>query len=147
MMPGEEKSFKKIKMLSLIFLILFVVIGLLSIFVSGRFVEIFINRLGYFFGTKGPLEASPLTIIMLKSLGGLFLMWAYLLSHLMKDPLKNAAIASASGTGFLILSIVNLYLFFSKEIMELIPPYLIAFRVIFSATIGLLFLIWTPRQP
>ncbi len=145
-MNTDEMEYKKIRMLSLIFIIIFIVIGLPSIFVSGPFIETFINRIGYFFGAKGDLNGSPMTIVMLKMMGGLFLMWAYLLSHLRRDPLTNSAIASATGTGFLILAVINLYLFFSKEIMAIIPPYIIAFRVLLCAIIGLLFLIWTPRR-
>lgn len=145
-MQEDKKEFKKIKILSLIFIIIFVIAGLASIFTTGGVVTGFFNKIGYFFGLKETFDASPLTLFCLKLMGGLMLMWAYLLAFLIKEPLKNAVVASGSGVGFLILAIVHLYMFFSKDIMAAFPPYIIAARVLFCGIIGLLFLIWTPRE-
>ncbi len=145
-MQGDNKEFKKIKILSLVFTIVFAIAGIATIFSTGNVVTGFFNKVGYFFGIKEAFDASPLTLFCLKLLGGLMLMWAYLLVFLMREPFKNAVIASASGVGFLILAIVHLYMFFSKDIMAAFPPYIIAARVLFCGIIGLLFLIWTPRE-
>jgi hypothetical protein len=145
-MQEDNKEFKRIKILSLIFIIAFAISGLASIFSTGSVVSGFFNKVGYFFGLKEEFDASPLTLFCLKLMGGLMLMWAYLLVFLMKEPLKNAVVASASGVGFLILAIVHLYMFFSKDIMAAFPPYIIAARVLFCGIVGLLFLIWTPRE-
>lgn len=145
-MEEDKREYKKIRILSLICMIIFLIIGLLSIFVSGSLIETFINKVGYFFGTRGSLDGSPLAVIFLKMMGAFFLMWAYLLLHLYKNPLKNAVVASGSGIGLLIFAIITITWLFSKEIMAIIPPYIIAFRVLVTAIVGLLFLMWTPRQ-
>lgn len=145
-MEEDKREFKKIKILSLIFIIIFAITGLASIFTTGTLVEGFFNKIGYFFGVRGGFDTSPFTLFILKLMGGMMLMWSYLLAHLMKEPLKNAVVASASGVGFLILAVVHLYMFFSKDIMAVFPPFIIAGRVLICGVIGLLFLIWTPRQ-
>ncbi|MEW5806557.1 MAG: hypothetical protein AB1756_04335 [Acidobacteriota bacterium] len=146
-MNEDKKEYTALKVLSGIVMVIFLIGGIFMLIARGKDYERFLNQFIYLMRTGSPLIASgPITIILFKTVGAFLLMWAFFLFKLFQEPVKNAIIASGSGIGFIIISAVTVTHFFSDEIVSAIPPYIIAIRVLVTAIIGLLFLIWTPKR-
>jgi len=145
-MNDEKKEFSALKVLAGIIMVIFLLGGLTLIFTPDDLFARVFNRFASILNTQQWMLSSPMSTIVFKTAGAFLLMWSFMLFKLAQNPVKNAVIATASGVGFLILSAVTVSHFFSQEVTSVIPTYIIAMRVLITAIVGLLFLIWTPKQ-
>ena len=145
-MNDEKKEFSALKVLAGIIMVIFLLGGLALIFTPDDLFARVFNRFASILNTQQWMLSSPMSTIVFKTAGAFLLMWSFMLFKLAQNPVKNAVIATASGVGFLILSAVTVSHFFSQEVTSVIPTYIIAMRVLITAIVGLLFLIWTPKQ-
>jgi len=145
-MDSEKKECKALKLLSLIVMIIFLLAGILLIIFSGNHYAKFFNRFAVMYNTEHWMLPCAISTVVLKTIGAFLLMWSFLLYKLIQNPLRNAIVATGSGVGFLLIAAVTVSHFFSKEIIGIIPPFIMAIRVLVTATLGFLFLIWTPKQ-
>ena len=145
-MNDEKKEFSALKVLAGIIMVIFLLGGLALIFTPDDLFARVFNRFASILNTQQWMLSSPMSTIVIKTAGAFLLMWSFMLFKLAQNPVKNAVIATASGVGFLILSAVTVSHFFSHEVTSVIPTYIIAMRVLITAILGLLFLIWTPKQ-
>lgn len=145
-MDNKKQECTALKVLSGIVMAIFLIAGLLLIFITGSFYARFFNRFAIIFKTEHWMLPSAVSTIVLKSVGASLLSWAFLLYKLIQDPIKNAVVSAGAGVLFLLLAVVTVTHFFSREIVSVIPPFIIALRVLVTGSLGLLFLILTPKQ-
>ncbi len=145
-MNDEKKEYTALKVLSGIVMVILLIGGLVTVFLSGPHYSRFFNTFAIMMHSEHWFLSSAVSTIIIKSVGAMMLMWAFLLFKLIQEPVRNAIVATGSGVGFLILSAVTASHFFSKEIMLVIPPFVIAWRLFVTGIVGLLFLIWTPKR-
>jgi hypothetical protein len=93
-------------------------------------------------------EVSTLLLVMMKEMGGLFLMFSLLLYFASRDPIRNVAIVNAFIVGLCVLALTPLLSLYILELRRLYPAYLIWGRsAVRLALAGLLYLLATTGGP
>lgn len=108
------------------------------------------------FGSKGLMvrlffgppesEFSTLLLAMLKEMGGMLLMFSFLLYLASRDPVRNVAIIDALIVGVCVLAVMPLLSLYTLELGRFYPAYLIWGRLVERLGVAGLLLYLRPRE-
>ncbi len=90
-------------------------------------------------------EISTLLLFMLKEMGGVVLMFSFMLFLASRDPARNVAIIDAFIVGLCILAVTPLVSLYTLDIRQLYPGYLVWGRAIIRLALAALLFFLRPR--
>jgi hypothetical protein len=90
-------------------------------------------------------EISTLLLFMLKEMGGVVLMFSFMLFLASRDPARNVAIIDAFIVGLCILAVTPLVSLYTLDIRQLYPGYLVWGRAIIRLALAALLFWLRPR--
>jgi hypothetical protein len=91
-------------------------------------------------------EVSTLLLFVMKEMGGLVLMLSVLFFFASRDPARNVAIINAVAVGLCILAVTPLLSFYTLDLRQLHPSYLIWGRSLVRLVLAVVLLYLRPRE-
>jgi hypothetical protein len=91
-------------------------------------------------------EVSTLLLIVVKEMGGFILMLSVMLFFAYRDPARNVAIVNALIVGLCVLAFTPLWSFYTLDMRQLYPSYLIWGRSLVRLAVAALLFYLRPRE-